>query len=539
MTGSADDDTARSWDPAELQAILLAAAAKANLFADGKPKKSNNVPTTDAGCWLSWLSHQSQLTTPGRRRLLKLLDFGITLRTTWRDRLSESSIGRRLYLSHVANFDSRHRLASIVSSRLGRGYRNVRDWPRLLDSGLAHFDRQKYRMLLVEGTAVSPILGTAIQASQFPTLICKLPKQPDGDRQRLIDWLVPFLTEEAPGDLREVMLVSPAPPVSVDPHSESASTTIEPPLRDLISVLFPDSVLCLHLRSGGNLQRLLSDRLQRDSRVESDDPESCRTTYVILSSKPEPNVERLVASGATGWYVPPQSPTFHAALNRCRSGRAGQSIAMNAQQFLRQSREAQSFLVHCTRAMTGPSPNESSDAHRRRLWHAGLSTEHPLEALAQIAATDVLRSSDTLFRPAGGKYETSAVSFSAASLAELLQRRKYQSHLGRWDWEPYGVLVRRSALEGIGARPVIYGDESTWAELPQDQQPFFQAEGKSSAWRKEQEWRVLSDVRLNAFSTSDICLFVHSQQQAQALCRLSHWPVLWVSELLEGRKRNS
>ncbi|HBE67171.1 MAG TPA: hypothetical protein DDW52_03380 [Planctomycetaceae bacterium] len=536
MSSSADGQYAPGWDASQLSELILDAADKSNLSST-EDSKGCLQPNSDVKCWLNWLVQNRLANAHGRTRIQTLIDEGVTLRASWGKPWLDSVFGCRLYVSHVANFDSPNRLASVVSSRLGRGYRNASDWPRLLDSALAHFARLNYRMLLVDGTAASQILFTAVTASRFPALRCELPKQAFGPGQQLVDWLATILRQVDSENLRERLLVSPA----LVTESASRKQQNKPPLRDIASVLIPDSVLCLHLRSDGNLQRLLHERLQLARQVEHS-AEGHVTTYVAIDGEQNSAAKQLIESGATGWYHSKQQPKFHSSLKRCRRTQAGQSAALDARAILQTDDSetgdtATRFLVHCTRAITGPGPGESAEAHRRRLWHSGVTAEHPLQTLAQIATTGVLRSSETLFRQAGSQHGTAAVCFSAVSLANLLRRRKYQAHLGRWDWEPYGVLVSRTALQSIGAQPVIYGDESTWAELSSDQQPFFQAEGKSKTWRSEQEWRVLSDVRLDSLPANKVCLFVLSQQQAHALSRTTRWPVLWVDGLLTKQGR--
>ena len=70
-----------------------------------------------------------------------------------------------------------------------------------------------------------------------------------------------------------------------------------------------------------------------------------------------------------------------------------------------------------------------------------------------------------------------------------------------------GVAIRKSAAIDLGIRPVIYGTRQTKASLPMDQRYRFQAIGKQTDWRSEQEWRSLQDVDLTQFHPDDIRVF--------------------------------
>ena len=153
----------------------------------------------------------------------------------------------------------------------------------------------------------------------------------------------------------------------------------------------------------------------------------------------------------------------------------------------------------------------------------------PLETLSYLCQEGRLRGTASMTRTA-----ERCVSFSAVPLVPLLTRRTFRSHLGRWDWEPYGLLIRRDALQAIGARHVIYGDESDYACLHSHQQPFFQPQQRKGEqqheWSEEREWRVLGDVDLRMLPNNSVIAFVRSQREARQFARYCNWPVLWLEE---------
>jgi len=150
-----------------------------------------------------------------------------------------------------------------------------------------------------------------------------------------------------------------------------------------------------------------------------------------------------------------------------------------------------------------------------------------LAALWRIARSGRLLASSEFVRG-----ETPVVSWTAVPLSELGTLRTYRSHLGRWDFEPYGICIRREWLEGRGARPVQYGDDPLWDALPADDRPFFQkreshtASGKRIDWTVEQEWRHVGDMELGELPADAALLFVPSEAEARQLAAASPWPIV-------------
>ena len=126
------------------------------------------------------------------------------------------------------------------------------------------------------------------------------------------------------------------------------------------------------------------------------------------------------------------------------------------------------------------------------------------------------------------------VSLTENRVDEWHKLRKFQPHLGRWDYEPFGIAMRRLVLERFSARPVIYGDDPIWNSLSPKQQPFFQTaksgRGRNSMdWTQEREWRILGDIDLRQFGSSDAFVFVGDPASASLLQAFSRWPVVLIS----------
>ncbi len=121
------------------------------------------------------------------------------------------------------------------------------------------------------------------------------------------------------------------------------------------------------------------------------------------------------------------------------------------------------------------------------------------------------------------------VCFSQLPLTQLPERRVFRKHLGRWDFQPFGIAIDRESLAEMGAKPVIYGDEEVWASLGDQQRPFFQLEStrrQDIDWREEQEWRLIGDVDLNRIGCDSAVVFVPSLPDAEVVAALSRWPIV-------------
>jgi hypothetical protein len=124
------------------------------------------------------------------------------------------------------------------------------------------------------------------------------------------------------------------------------------------------------------------------------------------------------------------------------------------------------------------------------------------------------------------------VSFTAAGLWSLAELRVFRPHRRRWDFEPYGICLRRDWLTARGARPVIYGDDETWQSLAPCERPYFQRRATRTAgrrgtihWPVEKEWRHVGDLDLSSLAPGQLACFVPTRQAALRLATVTRWPV--------------
>lgn len=509
--------------------------------------------TPSSGCWFrSCLASSSSgcgpLNSRGRAQLERIVAAGWSLRSRW-PRAWQSTLrswlGPRLFLGHARLFKPEVSIFSLVSSQIGRGGSRYPHWPGWIDQALRHVSRQRGRLLIAPGTTLAASLEQYARRAAVE-LVRVHWETASPSSPWLADWLAGLA--RAPGRLEpatDELWLSPA----WQPAHENFAAY---PLQDRLSIALADRLLAMSIRPAGKLQQLLVQRLAEPNfpvgsvfvTLASLHGSSAMTrvaTHARTRSEMGRNAKSQPLSwlslGAVGWLTTPAESVEPAVLSACRQALATRHAPPFTQQLISPlpaqwsaatADDASDYLVHCTRGSLGPRADESAAAFRQRAWAQGVATaSHPLQTLWQICSSGRLRGTAAMTR-------TSArcVSFSAVPLVPLLARRTFRPHLGRWDWEPYGLMIRRSALQAYGARPVIYGDETVYQQLPSDDQAYFQPSTRrdqgAASWCEEREWRVVGDVDLRLLNVDSIALFVRTAVEARHCARHSPWPVFWI-----------
>ena len=266
-------------------------------------------------------------------------------------------------------------------------------------------------------------------------------------------------------------------------------------------------VIVLSMRAKGNLERALLSRLERGQKTQILIAESL--TKRRLSAK-------LLDAGARGWYLfSDQAREVDQDVPR------GQIVSA-------EEVDSSEYLLHWTRRRSGPWPDQSLSRYLDELIFGSAEKERGgLAVLRRILATGRILASNDLTRD-----PRPVVCFSEVSFDELMQRRVFRPHLNRWDFQPFGVAIRKSWLQSQGARQVIYGDEKRWDSLENADRPFFQLCGESSKvdWSQEKEWRMVGDLNLRKLPLSEGVVFVPTAADASQVAVLSRWPVTALTE---------
>ncbi|MFG0266920.1 MAG: hypothetical protein ACF8AM_17480 [Rhodopirellula sp. JB055] len=284
--------------------------------------------------------------------------------------------------------------------------------------------------------------------------------------------------------------------------------------RDEWIIAVADRVDVLHLRRGGKVEQAVLRRLEVDPfgvRVGMDDPKAA---------------ERVLEAGALGRFLPRSSAnTSDAPLPR----RDPSSPSVSPVQ---SSLEHDAWLVHCTRRCDGPWPGQSWSQYRDEML---LGTDEAASRETLDSLRRIVRMRRLIAGATTSKSEHRVVCLSAVPLPELLRRRTFRSHVSRWDYEPFGIAIRRSAASKIGLRPVVYGPVSVRDGLPADERFLYQAEGRDQDWTAEKEWRSLGDVDLDSLDVDDVCVFVPSEADARVIAEVNHrgWPICHAERWLQ------
>jgi hypothetical protein len=362
-----------------------------------------------------------------------------------------------------------------------------------------------------------------------------------------------------------------------DASSHPAATSprrlvVRPPApvwnRDRLAYLLADRLDVVSIRKNGANHPLLLERLREDTDgsvrvlvpVEPWGQESSPANQRLI--------EALIAAGAVGycwgWETPnpgagddedsasvfdagelkgsedsaSTSTSTSRSTSRSTSTNAGRSAnanaGTNAETDFDDSLAARSllenpgrWLIHCTRGRQGAWPGESESQFRDWLL---LTVPHPVD-LSPLATLRRIVGQRHLI--GGGptiRAGQPVICFSAAPLLDFVAQRTFRSHLGRWDAEPYGLAISRTAAKRLGARPVIYVDPTTDPAIAERSRWRLQPRGTTFDWSREREWRLRGDLDLRHLASDQAIVFVARRQELSHFAD-SPWPVIALDSL--------
>lgn len=364
------------------------------------------------------------------------------------------------------------RRIAIAMSRLPRQIDPKAAWLGGLRAALRRVHQEGATLLIVEGTAGSDVVRRG--AERLGIAIDKL-EVPD---------------EASTVDQHE----------SVLPH------------RDRILLEAADCVIALDVRTNGNIHRALRLALQQHRQVVFVDLPGLQSRAVR---------DELLSFGARLWQPEPSEQLSFNNPAICHSTGIDPVCEVAAIP----SSTDWMYLTHTTRVCAGPWHGQSSDDYLDALLDDSADADHSaLACLERIVNQRRLIASSQMIR---GGYPM--VCFTAVPLNELPAIRQFRNHRTRWDFEPYGICIRRSWLQERETRAVIYGDDAVWQELADVDRPYFQFTSQSGIdWTIEREWRHQGDLELRELTADDVLLFVPRHADVIRLTPWSPWPItLW------------
>ncbi len=421
------------------------------------------------------------------------------------------------------------RTISILSSHLGRRPDRFPRWFDLLRTAVLRIHPPDECLLTVRDTAAYAAARRAAELFSVPRLDVTI-DDGSADEQELARWLGARGSRSQPDR-------PDAPPVWRAEISPRLATAAAPkhdesiPLRDRIALYAATRCLLLSGRSGGVVARLI-----REWAISAPD----RPMILFADRAGEiagPLREQLAGQGAVPWVVRP-----------CGSADTTEGLSTDADDS--SDREApretatragrshdiltcpENWLCHWTRARQGAWPDQPAIDFLDELLLGCDSTDRSaLATLLRIVSQRRLLGSPV-------RDGRTAVSLTEVPLKEFRRRRVYRRHKRQYDFEPWGIGVRREELTARGARPVVYGTAEQGQAMPPAERIWFQLRAgrrrarrdKTIVWEDEREWRMPGNLSLDTLPQTAVCVFVDRPSEVPVVSACCPWPVIVTPE---------
>ncbi|MFO0980038.1 MAG: hypothetical protein U0996_26810 [Planctomycetaceae bacterium] len=427
------------------------------------------------------------------------------------------------------------RRLAIVSSRLSRRLDLEQRWFDLFRTSILHAVEEKHSVVVVRGTASAEVTFRAAVLFGLPIVACEF--WPDADSGKVPspdEWLESCherIRKEPRSEQFGVPVfriwISPELP-STDFGEQTANEECSPFEPDRIAFQLATRVVVLSCRKGGNIQRAIRQHLESQHHRIVPIIVAAEASNALLPEFGIPDgwvpwiVEQGITSGLPNRVAlkrkhrMPEEQEQEEEQHREEEGRTSNDPLSHPDE----------WLCHWTRAAQGPWPDETRDDFLDQLILGCASADRSaLAAILNIIATKKLRASSLGIR---GSY--SVVSLTEVPLHEFRQRRVFRKHRHRFDFEPFGIAIRKERLKLLRARPVVYGNDQDWAALDDEARPYYQKATRDSSTSNldEQEWRVHGDVPLEDLAPDDVVVFTDLPEQQALLRQCTTWKVILV-----------
>ena len=443
------------------------------------------------------------------------------------------------------------RRVSIVTSRLKQRLDEESWWFDLLRTAVLRIDPTHDVLCAVAGTAAHRFVCRAAELFGRPLLEFRMDSSEQTGDDDIAAWLAetanceewdssaaiteadllaepPSIESYSPGTQWTVFV---SPPLSLlhtsfntDPPNFSILPVSRQPVADRILFAAGDRLQVLRARSGGAVQALLLQHLQDFER---------RASLVMLASDTAGQVPAIDADShgcIIPWLLKSSRGSKPGNIDSHGEGKAElrsdeSSAAQGSSAVSTPLSHPDDWLFHWTRSTVGPWPDQDEQEFNDELILGCRSSDRSaLATLLRIVIEGRLWASSEAIR---GGYRV--VSFTEVPLQAFRSHRTYRKHRRRYDFEPWGIAVRRDVLASAGASPVIYGDEETWRMTTDIARPFFQNVGAGNGWTKgEREWRIKGHVQLNELPVASVVVFVDSEDSRSIVQKQTEWAVIVV-----------
>ena len=184
-------------------------------------------------------------------------------------------------------------------------------------------------------------------------------------------------------------------------------------------------------------------------------------------------------------------------------------------------------ITHWTRTRHGPWPGQTKRDYYRQLIES--ENEYPnnaFNALMNMAEEGIIRASSKKIRDS-----LEVVGFTESNPREVLGQMRWLPKRVNWNFEPYGIAIRKRAASKIGIKPVIYGYPDDYELLPDPDKPYFQSRGQRDVdWSMEREWRNIGDLDLSKIPPEDLTYLTWRKGESGLLRKITASEVLVLSE---------
>lgn len=451
------------------------------------------------------------------------------------DEVSTRWLGSRFFC--IPSQLHRFQRVSIASSRLSKRLDQEAHWFRYLRAAFRSCHWESTLIPVIQSTAGSELVARACELFGFGKLHVRLPVD-DGfdDVFRTPDerasWSDFCRNSSADSDTSAgdglTLFVSP------QLHSNQAQPCTELlqslPLADRLLFLLAHRICVTSLRSGGTISRLVLEHL-------ADRTRSAVPLLIAANSAGRfPGCLRTESGPWIPWRMLDRSASFEAlsqtqqqtmpvALGSLSESAAPSIVPMPLDNPVSRP---ENWLCHWTRSASGQWPGEGRVEYIDHLILDDSPVDRSARAtLLRIISEQRIRGSTLAIR---GAYAVSA--FTEVPLAEFRSRRIFRSHRQRYDFEPWGVAIRRDVLQKLGGRPVQYGAEELWHQLSASERPFFQKSTPDGVMdtAAEREWRIAGDLQLDQLPAGSVCVFVPTAEDVLRLQAFCQHPICVVPE---------
>ena len=429
-------------------------------------------------------------------------------------------------------------LLGIVSSRLGRDLHAKSAWFRSLRAACVQGTQRRELLIAAPRTTTYRFARRCHELFGIDFVDLEV-----SDAVNLSEWFHYLVSPTEGKSLASIVSVSP------QIITDTSTPLPDVPVSDRCVAALADRLIALTVRAGGNWDRLIRWRLG------SDHYQAGHTLLALGNNLVADGLrDEMLRCGAVGWAIWPNSNSETAQTMANPEATSSSTAARDLHDLIStavpvpsarpvgrpttpdfpESLPVGDFLTHCTRRRDGPWPDQDEENYLDDLILNRKDGDHSaLAALGRIITMRRLVASNESIRG-----QTPVVSFTEVPLDELHQLRVFRPHRGRWDFEPYGICVRREWIHNCGGRPVQYASRDVWDSLSVSERLYYQLDlsvtkaGKEIDWTVEQEWRVIGDLMLDTLPSQDAFIFVPNEKEAAELEKVSPWPVIALSSWL-------